>query len=114
MRTFREQLSTLPIDTVSGVVYNVDELMAPQQGRQIYYGSQPHSIKQKLNVFQNGILGICLPLTQWVAKGTQTRLRKDNITRSFHTRLRKGILNSLIMRKSYSLKEKQYGKKLNG
>ena len=68
-------------------------------------------------VIQNVLLGIFLPityLTQRVAKGTQTRLRKDNITRGFHTRLRKGILNSLQMRKCKSLKEKQYGKKLNG
>ena len=113
MRTFREQLSTLPIDTVSGIVYNVDELHTPQLGRQLYYGSQPYSIHEQFNVVLQGILGI-LPLTQVVAKGTQTRLRKDIITRSPHTNLRKGILNSLQMRKCKSLKEKQYGKKLNG
>ena len=113
MRTFREQLSTLPIDTVSGIVYNVDELHTPQLGRQLYYGSQPHSINDKLNVVLQGILGN-LPFTQVVAKGTQTRLRKDIITRSPHTNLRKGILNSIKMRKSCSLKEKQNGNKLNG
>ena len=46
--------------------------------------------------------------------GTHSRLRKEFNVRRLHTRLRKGILNSIKMRKSCSLKEKQYGKKLNG
>ena len=118
-RTNIEHLQALPIDNVSGIVYNADELMEPQHSRQRYYGksAKPSECPTVTNVVQNWLLGSLLPityLTQRVAKGTQTRLRKDNITRSFHTRLRKGILNSLQMRKCKSLKEKQYGKKLNG
>ena len=119
IRTNNEQIRALPIDTVSGIVYNADELLVPQDGRQYDYGKSAKPLQHPTvtKVIQNVLLGIFLPftyLTQRVAKGTQTRLRKDNITRSPHTRLRKGILNSLEMRKSYSLKEKQYGKKLNG
>ena len=118
-RTYTEHLQALPIDNVSGIVYNADELMEPQHSRQRYYGksAKPSECPTVTNVVQNWLLCIFLPityLTQRVAKGTQTRLRKDNITRGFHTRLRKGILNSFKMRKSCSLKEKQYGKKLNG
>tara|TARA_Y100001956_G_scaffold77513_1_gene88037 strand:+ start:673 stop:1044 length:372 start_codon:yes stop_codon:yes gene_type:complete len=119
IRTNKEQLQALGIDNVSGIVYNADELSNPHQGRQRYYGksAKPSECPTVTNVVQNWLLGSLLPityLTQRVAKGTQTRLRKDNITRGFHTRLRKGILNSLQMRKCKSLKEKQYGKKLNG
>ena len=119
MRTYREQLTALGIDNVSGIVYSAGQLSVPHQGRQAYYGCtpKPHSHPTVTNVVQNWLLGSLLPityLTQRVAKGTQTRLRKDNITRGFHTRLRKGILNSFKMRKCKSLKEKQYGKKLNG
>ena len=118
-RTYTEHLQALPIDNVSGIVYNADELLVPQDGRQYDYGKSAKPLQHPTvtKVIQNVLLGIFLPityLTQRVAKGTQTRLRKDNITRGFHTRLRKGILNSLQMRKCKSLKEKQYGKKLNG
>ena len=118
-RTYTEHLQALPIDNVSGIVYNADELLVPQDGRQYDYGKSAKPLQHPTvtNVVQNWLLGIFLPityLTQRVARGTQTRLRKDIITRGFHTRLRKGILNSLQMRKCKSLKEKQYGKKLNG
>jgi|TARA_B100000959_G_scaffold29705_1_gene28482 hypothetical protein len=125
IRTNYEQIRALPIDTVSGIVYNAvllcnnaDELSNPHQGRQAHYGmSAKPSRCPTVMLFRNMLLGIFLPftyLTQRVARGTQTRLRKDNITRYPHTKVRKGILNSLEMRKSCSLKEKQYGKKLNG
>ena len=118
-RTYTEHLQALPIDNVSGIVYNADELSNPHQGRQRYYGksAKPSECPTVTNVVQNWLKGILLPLRNGYASvvaGTQTRLRKDNITRSPHTNLRKGILNSLEMRKSCSLKEKQYGKKLNG
>ena len=114
-RTNTEHLQALPIDNVSGIVYNADKLMEPQHSRQSYYGvAKPSRCPTVLSMFRNVLLGIFLPityLTQRVAKGTQTRLRKDNITRSLHTNLRKGKLNSFKMRKSSSLKEKHYGKK---
>lgn len=118
IRTNYEQIRALPIDTVSGIVYNADELSNPHQGRQAHYGmSAKPSRCPTVMLFRNMLLGIFLPftyLTQRVARGTQTRLRKDNITRYPHTKVRKGILNSLEMRKSCSLKEKQNGNKLNG
>ena len=112
MRTYREQLTALGIDNVSGIVYSAGQLSVPHQGRQAYYGCtpKPHSHPTVTNVVQNWLLGSLLPFTQRVAKGTQTHLRKGNSLRSIHTRLRKGILNSFIMRKCNCLKEKQYGK----
>ena len=119
MRTYREQLTALGIDNVSGIVYNAGQLSVPHQGRQAYYGCtpKPHSHPTVTNVVQNWLKGILLPLRNGYASvvaGTQTRLRKEFNVRRLHTRLRKGILNSFIMRKSTRLKEKQYGKKLNG
>ena len=119
MRTNYEQLRTSPIDNVSGIVYSTDQLSRPQQGRQVYYGctAKPHSHPTVTNVVQNWLLGSLLPftyLTQRCVMGTHSRLRKEFNVRRLHTRLRKGILNSFIMRKSTRLKEKQYGKKLNG
>ena len=112
MRTYREQLTELGIDNVSGIVYNADELMESQRSRQAYYGCtpKPHSHSAVFNMFRKLLLGSLLPFTQRVAKSTQTHLRKGNSLRSIHTRLRKGILNSFIMRKCNCLKEKQYGK----
>ncbi len=115
MRTFREQLTVLGIDNVSGIVYSADQLSIPHQGRQVYYGCtpKPHSHSAVYDMFQNDVLGIILPFTQWcvrVIAGTQTRLRKHFNMRSIHSGLRKGILNSLVMRMFNSLKEKQYGK----
>ena len=116
MRTYREQLTALGIDNVSGIVYSAGQLSVPHQGRQAYYGCtpKPHSHPTVTNVVQNWLLGSLLPFTQRVAKSTQTHLRKGNSLRSIHTRLRKEILNSFIMRKYNCLKEKQYGKNLNG
>ena len=118
IRTNIEHLQALTIDNVSGIVYNADELMESQRSRQAYYiNAKPSKHPTVTKVVQNWLLGIFLPityLTQRVAKGTQTRLRKEFNVRRLHTRLRKGILNSFIMRKSTRLKEKQYGKKLNG
>lgn len=122
IRTNNEQLRTSPIDNVSGIVYSTDQLSRPQQGRQVYLSvlgctPKPYSHPAVYDMFQNVVLGAIIPFTQWCVKvnqGTQTRLRKEFNVRSLHTRLRKGILNSFIMRKSTRLKEKQYGKKLNG
>ena len=105
IRTNYEQLQALGIDNVSGIVYSTDQLSRPQHSRQtsrLY--AKPHSHSAVLELFQNCLLGRLLPLRKGYASvvaGTQTRLRK-------------GILNSFIMRKSTRLKEKQYGKKLNG
>jgi len=118
IRTNYEQLEALPIDNVSGIVYNADELMESQRSRQAYYiNAKPSKHPTVTNVVRNWLLGIFLPftyLTQRCVMGTHSRLRKEFNVRRLHTRLRKGILNSLEMRKSCSLKEKQYGKKLNG
>ena len=118
IRTNIEHLQALTIDNVSGIVYNADELMESQRSRQAYYiNAKPSKHPTVTKVVQNWLKGILLPLRNGYASvvaGTQTRLRKDNITRSPHTNLRKGILNSLEMRKSCSLKEKQNGNKLNG
>ena len=117
-RTYTEHLQALPIDNVSGIVYNADELMESQRSRQAYYiNAKPSKHPTVTKVVQNWLKGILLPLRNGYASvvaGTQTRLRKEFNVRRLHTRLRKGILNSFIMRKSTRLKEKQYGKKLNG
>ena len=117
-RTYTEHLQALPIDNVSGIVYNADELMESQRSRQAYYiNAKPSKHPTVTKVVQNWLKGIFLPftyLTQRCVMGTHSRLRKEFNVRRLHTRLRKGILNSLEMRKSCSLKEKQYGKKLNG
>ena len=111
IRTNQEQLQALGIDNVSGIVYSTDHLSVPQHSRQTSrLFAKPHSHPTVTNVVQNWLLGSLLPFTQRVAKGTQTHLRKGNSLRSIHTRLRKGILNSFIMRKCNCLKEKQYGK----
>ena len=117
-RTNIEHLQALTIDNVSGIVYNADELMESQRSRQAYYiNAKPSKHPTVTKVVQNWLKGILLPLRNGYASvvaGTQTRLRKEFNVRRLHTRLRKGILNSFIMRKSTRLKEKQYGKKLNG
>ena len=72
MRTYREQLTELGIDNVSGIVYNADELMESQRSRQAYYGCtpKPHSHPTVTNVVQNWLLGNLLPFTQRVRKRT--------------------------------------------
>ena len=118
IRTNIEHLQALTIDNVSGIVYNADELMESQRSRQAYYiNAKPSKHPPVTKGVQNWLKGILLPLRigyASVVAGTQTRLRKEFNVRRLHTRLRKGILNSFIMRKSTRLKEKQYGKKLNG
>ena len=110
MRTFREQLTVLGIDNVSGIVYSAGQLSIPHQGRQPHYGvAKPHSHSAVFNVFWNRILGN-LPFTQGCVKRAQTSQRKFFNTRSLHSGLRKGNLNSYIMRMFNSFKEKQYGK----
>ena len=120
IRTNNEQLTALPIDNVSGVVYSTDELMESQRSRQVYLSeyshiATPHSHPTVSKLLLNVVLGAIIPLCVSYAKvnqGTQTRLRKEFNVRSLHTRLRKGILNSFIMRKSTRLKEPTYGQKL--
>ena len=118
IRTNQEQLQALGIDNVSGIVYSTDQLSRPQHSRQtsrLY--AKPHSHPTVTNMCLDWLKGTLIPLRKGYASvvaGTQTRLRKDFNLRSLHTRLRKGILNSFILRKCYCLKEKQYGKKLNG
>lgn len=110
MRTFREQLRGLGIDNVSGIVYSADQLSIPHQGRQPHYGvAKPHSHSTIFNVFWNRILGN-LPFTQGCVKRAQTSQRKYFNIRSLHSGLRKGNLNSSVMRMFNSFKEKQYGK----
>ena len=113
MRTNKEQLTALGIDNVSGIVYSTDQLSSPHQGRQVFYGiAKPSRCPTVYDMFQNCLLGRLLPLTKECVKvisGSQTRLRKEFNLRRLHTRLRKGILNSFIMRKSTRLKENKYG-----
>ena len=111
MRTIREQLRGYVLDIVSRTVYNTEQGLVPTGGRQLYYmlSRKPHSYSAVLNVFWNRILGT-LPLTQKCVKMAQTSQRKQSNDCSMLTRLRKGYLNSLVMRKVSALKEKQYGK----
>ena len=113
MRTFREQLRGYVLDSARRVVYNAgqeNKLSIPHQGRQPHYGvAKPHSHSAVFNVFWNRILGN-LPFTQGCVKRAQTSQRKYFNIRSLHSGLRKGNLNSYIMRMFNSFKEKQYGK----
>ena len=71
-RTNKEQLPILPIDNVSGVVYNADQLSRPQQGRQtsrLY--AKPHSHSAVFNMFQNDILGTIIPFLSDIKSLTQ-------------------------------------------
>ena len=111
MRTIREQLRGYVLDIVSRTVYNAEQGLVPTGSRQLYYmlNRKPHSYSAVLNVFWNRILGT-LPLTQECVKMAQTSQRKQSNDCSMLTRLRKGYLNSLVMRMLNALKEKQYGK----
>jgi len=118
MRTIREQLRGYVLDIVSRTVYNAEQGLVPTGSRQLYYmlNRKPHSYSAVLNVFWNRILGTlpltqeCVKQTKMGVKGIPTRLRPFANLRRLLTRLRKGILNSLVMRKVSALKEKQYGK----
>ena len=111
MRTIREQLRGFVLDIASDTVYIAEQGLVPTGSRQLYYmlNRKPHSYSAVLNVFWNRILGT-LPLTQECVKMAQTSQRKQSNDCSMLTRLRKGYLNSLIMRMLNALKEKQYGK----
>jgi hypothetical protein len=107
MRTFRERLRGYVLDIASRTVYNAEQGLVPTGGRQdnlwlassttcseTYKGRYPSTFKS----------------TQQCVKLAQTSQRKQSNDCSMLTRLRKGILNSLVMRKVSALKEKQYGK----
>ena len=114
MRTFREQLRVYALDFASNIVYNAgqeNKLSIPHQGRQLYYmlSRKPHSYSAVFNVFWDRISGT-LPLTQECVKLAQTGQRKQSNDCSMLTCLRKGNLNSVVMRKVSALKETTYGK----
>lgn len=107
MRTFRERLREIELDIVSKPVYNAGNgLSVSLDGRLPYSAVTGHSHISKTH---KGRYPSTL-LTQECVKRTQTRLRPVAGLRRLLTRLRKQILNSIIMRKLNGLKEKQYGK----
>jgi hypothetical protein len=118
MKTFREQLQGYSLDNVSNIVYNAGQLSIPHQGRQLYYmlSRKPHSYSAVFKVFWNRVLGTftftqeCVKNSKMGNKGSQTRRVPVADLCRLLTRLRKEILNSIIMRKLTALKEKQYGK----
>ena len=125
IRTNKEQLPILPIDNVSGIVYITDQLSRPQQGRQVYLSvlgctPKPHSHSAVNYLFQKWLIGNIIPYAK-VRKGVQ-HLRKGAQSGQFvyadskcsYANVRKQIINNIKLRKCYALKEKQYGKKLNG
>ena len=118
MRTNYEQLPTLPIDNVSGIVYSTDQLSRPQQGRQTSrLFAKPHSHSAVFNMFQNDVLGTFYSLRSLYAKavsGTQSGQLTYADSKCSYANVRKQIINNIKLRKCYALKEKQYGKKLNG
>ena len=107
MRTFRERLREIELDIVSKPVYNAGNgLSVSLDGRLPYSAVTGHSHISKTH---KGRYPSTL-LTQECVKRTQTRLRPVAGLRKLLTRLRKQILNTIIMRKLNALKEKQYGK----
>ncbi len=107
MRTFREQLREIELDIVSKPVYNAGNgLSVSLDGRLPYSAVTGHS---HISETHKGRYPSTL-LTQECVKRTQTRLRPVAGLRRLLTRLRKQILNRLVMRKLNALKEKQYGK----
>ncbi len=122
IRTNKEQLPILPIDNVSGIVYSTDQLSRPQQGRQVYlseYGCtpKPHSHSAVNYLFQKWLKGMVLPLRNTYAKvrkGAQSGQLTYADSKCSYANVRKQIINNIKLRKCYALKEKQYGKKLNG
>ena len=113
MRTFREQLREIELDIVSKLVYNAGNgLSISLDGRLPYSGVTGHSHISKTHKGRYPSTLLTL-LTQECVKrkeNTQTRLRPVADLRRLLTRLRKQILNTIIMRKLNGLKEKQYGK----
>jgi len=122
IRTNKEQLPILPIDNVSGVVYITDQLSRPQQGRQVYLSvlgctPKPHSHSAVNYLFQKWLKGMVLPLRNTYAKvrkGAQSGQLTYADSKCSYANVRKQIINNIKLRKCYALKEKQYGKKLNG
>jgi len=126
MRTYREQHRAFGIDNVSGIVYSTDQLSRPQQGRQVGYAKylsvlgctpKPHSHSAVFNMFQNDVLGTFYSLRNTYAKvrkGAQSGQFVYADSKCSYANVRKQIINNIKLRKCYALKEKQYGKKLNG
>ena len=107
MRTIREQLREIKLDFASKPVYNAGNgLSVSLDGRLPYSAVTGHSHISKT---YKGRYPSTLH-TQECVKRTQTRLRPVAGLRRLLTRLRKQILNRLVMRKLNALKEKQYGK----
>jgi hypothetical protein len=115
MRTIREQLRGYMLDIARSVVYNAGNaesthLWWPAALPYLpYISRKPHSHSAVFNVFWDRISGT-LPLTQECVKLAQTGQRKQSNDCSMLTRLRKGILNSVVMRKVTCFKETTYGK----
>ena len=125
IRTNKEQLRTSPIDNVSGVVYITDQLSRPQQGRQVYLSvlgctPKPHSHSAVNYLFQKWLIGNLIPYAMVrkecvkAVSGTQSGQFVYADSKCSYANVRKQIINNIKLRKCYALKEKQYGKKLNG
>ena len=129
IRTNKEQLPILPIDNVSGIVYSTDQLSRPQQGRQVGYAKylsvlgctpKPHSHSAVNYLFQKWLIGNIIPYAKVrkecgkAVSGTQSGQFVYADSKCSYANVRKQIINNIKLRKCYALKEKQYGKKLNG
>ena len=125
IRTNKEQLRTSPIDNVSGIVYSTDQLSRPQQGRQVYLSeyshiAKPHSHSAVNYLFQKWLKGNIIPYAKVrkecvkAVSGTQSGQLTYADSKCSYANVRKEIINNIKLRKCYALKEKQYGKKLNG
>jgi len=125
IRTNKEQLPILPIDNVSGIVYSTDQLSRPQQGRQVYLSeyshiAKPHSHSAVNYLFQKWLIGNIIPYAMVrkecvkAVSGTQSGQFVYADSKCSYANVRKQIINNIKLRKCYALKEKQYGKKLNG
>jgi len=125
IRTNKEQLPILPIDNVSGIVYSKDQLSRPQQGRQVYLSeyshiAKPHSHSAVNYLFQKWLIGNIIPYAKVrkecvkAVSGTQSGQFVYADSKCSYANVRKQIINNIKLRKCYALKEKQYGKKLNG
>jgi len=111
MRTIREQLRGLELDFASNIVYNAGNgLSVSLDGRQSYAPASHLSSSRTCSETHKGRYPSTFKSTQQCVKLAQTSQRKQSNDCSMLTRLRKGILNSLVMRKVSALKEKQYGK----
>ncbi len=118
MKTFREHLQGFVLDIASNTVYNAEQRLVPTGSRQLYYmlSRKPDSYSAVFNVFWNRVLGTftftqeCVKNSKMGNKGSQTSRVVVADLRRLLTRLRKQILNRLVMRKLTALKEKQYGK----